>query len=235
MTQPRIWVPLVSGGMLASLGIARRSRAGYALAALGGAMLFEGALRWRSRNDHRPGFARGVMVKKAIRVKANPDECYAFWRKLENLAQFMDHIESIQILDEKRSRWKAKTPAGTVAEWEAEITADRENELIGWRSLPGSQVATAGSVRFERATVTGGYGARITVALKYNPPGGALTAAVLSLLGESPGKQLEADLKRFKSLMEKSRQIPASDEWVELASEDSFPASDPPAWTSASL
>ena len=232
MDQNSAWIPVVSGSMLASLGLARRSTAGYALAAVGGALLFKGAQSWTSKTDRRPQYARGVMVKKTIRVAASPERCYQFWRKLANLPQFMEHIESIRILDDKRSHWRARA-GGAVAEWDAEIITDRPDEIIGWRSLPGSQVATAGSVRFEPVPVKGAPGTKVRVVLKYNPPGGSVMAAFLNLLGDSPETQISKELQRFRNIVEAATP-PESDALVETASEDSFPASDAPAWTTSS-
>jgi len=71
--------------------------------------------------------------------------------------------------------------------------------LIAWRTLEGSQVSSAGSVRFEDAP-NGGTVVRVT--LKYDPPGGKLGALVARLFGENPSRQIEEDLGRFKELME---------------------------------
>jgi uncharacterized membrane protein len=89
---------------------------------------------------------------------------------------------------------------GMSVEWDAEIHTERANELIGWRSLPGSDVDTAGSVHFTPAP--GGRGTVVKVSLKYVPPAGKVGAAVARLFGEDPHRQVRADLLRFKSLME---------------------------------
>jgi len=60
-------------------------------------------------------------------------------------------IESIEVRDEKRSHWTAVGPEGLRVTWDAEITTDRENEMIGWRSIDGSMLETPGYIRFERA------------------------------------------------------------------------------------
>jgi uncharacterized membrane protein len=85
-------------------------------------------------------------------------------------------------------------------EWDAEVITERENELIGWRSLPGSQVATAGSVHFRPAP--GGRGTELRVELKYDPPGGQVTHWFTALFGEDAGHQIDQDLRRFKQMME---------------------------------
>ncbi len=100
-----------------------------------------------------------------------------------------------------RSHWVAKAPAGTSVEWDAEIYNEKEGELIAWRTLEGSQVASAGSVRFEPADAAGG-GTLVRVSLKYDPPGGKLGSLVARLFGENPEQQIEEDLGRFKEMME---------------------------------
>ena len=72
-----------------------------------------------------------------------------FWHNFENLPRFMRHLESVTVIGERRSHWKAKAPAGKTVEWDAETTEDRPNELIAWRSTAGADVDNAGTVRFE--------------------------------------------------------------------------------------
>jgi uncharacterized membrane protein len=142
---------------------------------------------------------RSVPVNKSIIVDAPPEEVYQFWHDFENLPRFMRYLESVTVTGEGRSHWVANAPGGTV-EWDAEITEDRPNQLIAWRSLEGSQVENSGSVRFEQAT--GGRGTVVRVELNYNPPGGAAGALVAKFLGGDPDGQMQIDLRRFKQVME---------------------------------
>jgi uncharacterized membrane protein len=133
-------------------------------------------------------------------VNRPADEVYAFWRDFENLPRFMEHLESVQVTDEKRSHWRAKAPAGMTVAWDAEIIDDTPGERISWRSLEGSTVPNAGSVRFKPAT--GGRGTVITVEIEYQPPGGAIGATIAKLFGEEPEQQVSDDLRRFKQVIE---------------------------------
>src|SRR5213593_2759232 len=171
-------------------------------------------------------YGYGSKLKRAITVNRPAEELYKGWRNLEMIPALLDGLISVEILDEWRSRWTLKTPRGIELKWTAEITVDRPNEMIGWRSIGRADLDNAGYVRFERAT--GGRGTVVRVALQYNPPAGKLGAALATVLGERPASHVEEALRKFKQLME-AGEIPTAREPVEAASEDSFPASDAPA------
>jgi uncharacterized membrane protein len=141
----------------------------------------------------------GIKVERSVVVSRPLSEVYQFWRNFENLPRFMDHLESVTVIDENRSHWVAKAPVGTRVEWDATIHNELENELIAWRSLPGADVNNAGSVHF---TAAGDGRTEVRVVLSYEPPAGKLGAAVAKLLGEEPSRQVEDDLRRFKQVME---------------------------------
>lgn len=139
-------------------------------------------------------------MKKSIIINRSPEELYQFWRDFENLPRFMNHLESVRVIDEKRSHWVAKAPAETSVEWDAEITEDRPNELIAWRSLEGSEVENSGSVSFESAP--GERGTIVKVEIAYNPPGGVIGEWIAKLTGDDPGQQAHEALRSFKQVME---------------------------------
>jgi uncharacterized membrane protein len=141
-----------------------------------------------------------TQVKNSLIINRAPEELYQYWRDFENLPRIMKHLESVRTTGEGRSHWVAKAPAGTTVEWDAEVTEDRPNELIAWRSLEGSQVENSGSVRFE--TAPGNRGTIVKVEINYTPPGGALGTLVAKLFGEEPGQQAQESLRSFKQLME---------------------------------
>jgi len=142
----------------------------------------------------------GVHVTQSLTIKRPRNEVYGFWHHLENLPRFMAHLESVEVLDNNRSRWKAKAPVGTTLEWEAETIEDRPNELIAWRSLPDASIPNSGTVRFKDAP--GNRGTEIHVELRYQPPGGKLGSLIAKLFGEEPEQQVKGDLRRFKQVME---------------------------------
>jgi uncharacterized membrane protein len=145
------------------------------------------------------GAGEGIKVEQAVAINRPREEIFQFWRNFENLPRFMDNLESVQVLDPARSRWVAKGPAGSRVEWEAEIHNEIPNELIAWRSLPGSEVDQAGSVHF--SPIRNG-GTEVRVVFRYSPPAGKAGAAVARLFGDDPGHQVAEDLRRFKQVME---------------------------------
>jgi uncharacterized membrane protein len=112
----------------------------------------------------------------------------------------MKHLVSVDMRDDRRSHWVATGPAGSTVEWDAEITEDRPNEMIAWRSVEDSDVEHSGVVRFESAP--GNRGTIVTVDMRYAPPGGTLGSAIAAWFGEDPPQSITMDLRRFKQVME---------------------------------
>ena len=165
-------------------------------------------------------YQQGIRVDADITIDKPREEVYSFWRQLENLPRFMQHIRSVSAIDSRHSHWVAEGPGGKTVEWNAEIINDQPNDLIGWKSLLGSDVETAGSVHFK--PLRGNQATIVRVELQYLPPAGAVGAAFAKLMGNDPDKQVKEDLARLKQALE------SSGDAVQLASEESFPASDAP-------
>ena len=142
----------------------------------------------------------GRKVERSVIVERPVAELYAFWRDFTNLPAFMEHLKAVTVLDDRRSHWVARGPGGSNVEWDAEIHNEIENELIAWRSLPGADVANAGSVHFRE--LPAGRGTEVRVVLSYEPPAGELGVAIAKLFGEEPSQQVRDALRRFKQLME---------------------------------
>lgn len=197
------WTSLVGGGALVLMGLSQRSLRGVLMALAGGSLAYHGAVGKKSLQDtvsEAVGLDQSIRVEKTVTINRSAEDLYHFWRNFENLPHFMKHLKSVQILDERRSHWVANAPIGTAVEWDAEIITDRENKLISWASVAGSEIDHSGFVRFQPAPVD--RGTEVKVVMEYNPPGGALTMVIAKLFGEEPEQQIGDELKRFKMLME---------------------------------
>lgn len=176
----------------------RRRRLGYTSAAVAAVTALDlyAAVR-ASRGQRRRGEKR---VHASVTVNRGVADVYRFWHDFENLPRFMDHLRSVRVIDDRRSRWTAKAPAGRTVEWEAEIVDDRPNELIEWRSVPGAKVRSVGRVSFRPTPDR--HGTEVRVELDYSPPGRWFGALVASAFAENPHQQVRDDLRRFKQVIE---------------------------------
>lgn len=196
------WISAVAAAAVAAYGL-RRRRGRRIVLPIAGALIGRAVSgrcavnRMLGRNsalDDEPSSpvtsvrrGEGVRVDETIVLNRPRGEVYRFWRNLENLPRFMDHLEAVTMLDERRSHWTAKGPAGSRVEWDAEIHDEIPNELIAWRSLPGSEVDNAGSVHF-MPTENGDTEVRVVLRVR--------------LLGEDPSRQVADDLRRLKQVVE---------------------------------
>jgi uncharacterized membrane protein len=210
------WASVAAGAGLAVYGVSRRSAGGWLVAGLGALLVQRGvsghchtydALGINTagtESDTRQALSgdRGVNVAQSVVINRSVEELYRFWHNLENLPRFMRHLESVERVTDTLSRWRAKGPGGLDVEWNAEIINEVPNKVIGWQSLDGSDVVSAGSVNFEDI---GMGGTRLRVRLQYSVPGGKIGAAVAWLMGRDPATEIREDLDQFKALAESGR------------------------------
>ena len=201
------WASLATATAVMAYGLSRRTVPGMCLAVAATPLAYRGlAGSWPGgiggQGDTRAALAgdRGIHVRESIRLERPVDEVFRFWRHLENLPRFMTYLERVTDLGAGRSHWVAAGPAGIRVEWEAEIINEVPNSVIGWRSLPGADVVSAGSAHFE--TVRAGRSTQLTVHLQYAAPAGRLGAFLVSVFGREPSQTIREDLRRFKQLLE---------------------------------
>jgi uncharacterized membrane protein len=172
--------------------------------AIGGAALVVGAgLVWRAARDRtRARFARADSgaVEESVAINRSAEELYRFWRDLRRLPGVIPHLKSVQILDERRSRWIAEGPGGRQYKWTAEIVDDVPNQLIAWRTVERSDIVSAGFMQFKPAP--GKRGTVVRANFRCDVPGGVFGSAVAWAFGEEPSEAVREGLRRFKQLME---------------------------------
>lgn len=129
---------------------------------------------------------RGVHVRESVTVNAPPEELYNFWRRLEQLPSIMPHLQRVEQVDNRVSRWTAQAFGQMPVSWDAEIINEVPFETIGWKTLPGESIQHAGSVVFKRLPGTNTTDVRVH--LQYAPPGGKAAAWFAALMGQDPAK-----------------------------------------------
>lgn len=140
-----------------------------------------------------------TIVGRAVTINRPRAELYAYFRDFANLPTFMENIERIDVLDQRRSHWVVKAPAGKTVEWDATVTDEVEGEYLVWKSEPGADIENSGRVEFRDA---GARGTVVTATLIYDPPAGMVGKLIARLFQREPAIQARRDLRRFKQLME---------------------------------
>ena len=212
---------LLGGGVLGLTGLARRSPLGVVLGLGALALLARsggGARLAAHQRGHSAGNRPGspIEVEKTIEIAAAPEEVYDAWSNYDNFPRFMSHVSEVRDLGHRRSHWVVKGPGGSEYSWNAVMTEQARPDHMAWRSEPGSEIEQEGAVSFE--PVRGG--TRVTVRMAYTPPGGALGHGLARMLGSDPKRQMDDDLARMKSFIERgvtpytSSHTPASDRYL---------------------
>jgi uncharacterized membrane protein len=133
-------------------------------------------------------------VEQSIEVDVPVSTAYNQWTQFEEFPHFMEGVQSVRQLDEKRLHWKAKI-AGKEVEWDAQIFEQVPDQRVAWRSVSGP--LNSGMVNFQPIGTTR---TRVSLKLNYEPEG------ALQKAGSSMGivtARVNGDLKRFKDFIER--------------------------------
>jgi uncharacterized membrane protein len=131
--------------------------------------------------------------EKSIEVDVPVSVAYDQWTQFESFPEFMDGVETVTQLDDRRLHWVAEI-AGVHREWDAEITDQEPDQRIAWRSIDGT--GNAGVVTFQPLDANR---TKITLDIDIEPQD------LVEKIGDKLGfvsKQSEGDLKRFKDFIE---------------------------------
>lgn len=139
------------------------------------------------------------IIGRSVTINRPADEVYAFFRDFSNLPRFMENVERIDVLDERRSHWVVKAPMSGTVEWDALVTEEQPGRLIAWQSAEGAEVPNGGRVEFQDA---GKRGTVVTATIVYDPPGGAIGKLIAKMFQREPGIQARRDLARLKQFLE---------------------------------
>ena len=132
-------------------------------------------------------------IETSIEVNVPVSSAYNQWTQFEQFPHFMEGVQEIRQLDDKRLHWKAQI-AGKETEWEAEITEQLPDERIAWKATSGQK--NDGVVTFHRLSETT---SKVMLQIDSEPQGLAET------IGDKLGflsARVEGDLKRFKEYVE---------------------------------
>jgi uncharacterized membrane protein len=132
-------------------------------------------------------------VERSIEVNVPVRTAYNQWTQFESFPMFMEGVEEVNQLSDKRLRWRANI-AGKEETWDAVITEQEPDMRVAWASTSGAR--NAGVVTFHRIADSK---TRVMLQLDYEPEG------VIENVGSALGfveRRIEGDLKRFKEFIE---------------------------------
>lgn len=208
VSKPERIMSATGGALLICNSFKRKKQPLKAL--VGGYLLLRGATGYcpiskAFRTETKPS---SVEVVISLTVNKPLDETYQFWRNLSRLPLFMKHLKTVTEVDKTKSVWVAMFPwkIGEL-QWEAEITAERVNELIAWQSLENSVINNRGSVYFKDA---GKFGTEVQVRIYYAAPGGKPGELAAHLVKPAFKEMIKEDIKNFRRYIE-TGEIPTTD------------------------
>jgi uncharacterized membrane protein len=188
---------------LVARALRQRGGRGLLTGALGAALLARTASsRSLGRYTTLDGRRAAVSIRKGLHIQAPVEEVFRLWSRPESFPRFMTHVKRVRRIGDHLYNWRVTGPLRTAFEWDAALIEVVPNELLAWRTLEGSDIQSAGKIRFsseaEGSTL-------VEIQFSYHPPGGVVGHGLATLLGAGPKKQIDEDLLRLKSLLETGR------------------------------
>jgi uncharacterized membrane protein len=143
--------------------------------------------------DQQLGMDRPMeTLEHSIEVDAPLNVTYNQWTQFEEFPRFMDGVESVTQIDDRRLHWVARV-AGKRQEWDAEITRQVPDQEINWMGLGDPD--NRGRLVFQPV----GERTKVTMTLDYAPEG------AVEAMGDRLGlirRRIRGDMDRFKEFIE---------------------------------
>ena len=205
------WASALGGGALVYYGLRKRSPGGLLLAALGVPLLkraisghcnLYGKLGINTTRKHGASTLeeRGVHIEESVVIARPLAEVYRFCADFGNAPRYAPHLFRLETLAGNRVAGACVDCQGREHNWKAELTAQRENETIEWRSEDATY-ENAGALHF--AATPDGQGTEVRLTLEFHPPAGLLGHYLSKMRGHDIGCYAQETLRRLKAVLEK--------------------------------
>ena len=189
----------LGGLMLVVNGMRGRGISSFLGVTVGSILLTRATLNRSLRRIFGMGVGPDVIsVQKTVNFKAPVATVYELWRCPEKFPSFMRNVRHVEKHNNGKHHWVVKGPAGVDILFSTEITEQRENKRLSWRSMPGSMVSHRGSAYFEDH----GDSTTVHLHMRYNPILGYLGHLVAFGLHADPKTLLDGDMVRMKAIIE---------------------------------
>lgn len=193
---------IIAGSLLVGNALSKKNIS-VMQAVAGGFLVYRGLSGYRSSKDdadYVKTHPRNINIRGQVTVKKPLEEVYSFWRNLENLPLFMNHLNKVTPTNDARTQWNFSTSGVTgLLEWDTEIVKEEKNHLLGWHSLPGSSIENSGKVVFEPQ---GDDITEIHIVISYKAPFGTVGEKIGRWINPLLEDTIKADIERYKQYME---------------------------------
>ena len=133
-------------------------------------------------------------IEESIEVNVPVQTAYNQWTQFEEFPRFMKGVQEVRQLDDTHLHWVAEI-GGRKHEWDAEITEQKPDERVAWKSTDGKK--NAGVVTFHRLSESS---CKVMAQMDFEPEG------IVEKIGSAVGaddRRVKDDLESFKELIEK--------------------------------
>lgn len=190
-----------AGATTIAYGLSRRSLLGKLLGVVPGVYLgLQGAATLQGESvGEMITKQRGGSVEQNVYIARPPHEVYAYFRKLENLPQFMERTHHVSEDRDGRIHWVIKIANGLKLEYDGRIIDEEPGKLLTYRSAPEEPFEETGTIRFEPA---GDGGTRLTMRVAWTFPAGPMGAAAAKAIQPISDAVLAGELQTLKRSLE---------------------------------
>ena len=136
-------------------------------------------------------------IEERIVIERSVEDVFAFYRDFRHLPDFLGDVVRVEVTGERTSRWTIRAPLGLALHWTVVVTDMRPNAFIAYRT----ERATA-PARWEVSFSPGAEPGTTLVREAMSMPGGFIAAAALAAIGKPPAREMRANLRRLKELLE---------------------------------
>ena len=148
----------------------------------------------------------GTWLKHEVKtvVQAPLDNVWNTWSDLDSMSLWMSWIESVKTVDQETSTLPDLTEWTLAAngfkfKWKAQITERVDKSKLKWKSIGG--LPTEGSVVFQSTSTES---TSVNLSITYELPKMIARFMEENILGKMVTNELQANIDRFKELVEKN-------------------------------
>jgi uncharacterized membrane protein len=141
-----------------------------------------------------------IAVEETVTINRPVEEVERLWRDPGTMQRLAGGMARVHEAGPGVQRWEVSGPMDRTIGWDMRLVEDRPGAGQRWVSGPGAPVPIEADVRY--GVSASGAGTDVRVALRLEPPGGLLGAALGRLLQAVPRRALERALQAFRGMAE---------------------------------